>query len=586
MVYIIKTWHVKAIRDIVDTRWPGRTVWSNYTCDNSTKAYAERYVQVQTSFPVMTVHYEYICSHWELHIEPVTDGFIYPRIARYLKDSVNDEKIIWGQDGTTTVARYDLEVNIEDNQEVECGLNYIASIFDDLLVECASRFRRASLDQKYESDAELQFVKTDDEVTLKRMSIEDVFGLCLTIPDYQRIYCWHDNNIQTLWDNLTEMPDNQEYHLGSIILQTQQDGYHIIDGQQRLVTLTLLLRALGYEGSMPLLRHRFQSKDACDNISNAKYVIKEILDRQNHDNDLMLKKIISNLTFSVLLLNSDNLDLAYTFFSNQNSRGVGLSDYDILKAHHLRYMMSDESQSERLARQWNKLSQEFDDDNDKIVHKTLGVHLFRLRKWMRKQSCDRWLSDRYVKDEYSADPVIPGIPPFGEEYCFYEKIQGGAHFFKFAELFVDKYREFVRTPLVKMLRTYLLGESHWKYESVIETVLFAYFCKFGDMYLCEALFCIAGVIAQHRYSCDRVLAYKLHEYVQHSELVMMIDQASSPTFFLAETLPQIKISGKMMMDHDIKTRFYECLRRVFTDIQSDFTVAYIEKKMKSEYEQE
>lgn len=37
------------------------------------------------------------------------------------------------------------------------------------------------------------------------------------------------------------MPEDQDYHLGSIILQNIDNGYHIIDGQQRLVTLTIAL---------------------------------------------------------------------------------------------------------------------------------------------------------------------------------------------------------------------------------------------------------------------------------------------------------------------------------------------------------
>lgn len=136
------------------------------------------------------------------------------------------------------------------------------------------------------------------------------------------------------------MPEDQDYHLGSIILQNIDNGYHIIDGQQRLVTLTICLRALGYEGNMPLLAQRFESKEACENIANAKYVISHQVKYDPKDNSLLLKKILSHLSFSVLILNSKNLDLAYTFFSNQNSRGVRLSDYDILKAHHLRFLIS------------------------------------------------------------------------------------------------------------------------------------------------------------------------------------------------------------------------------------------------------
>ena len=473
---------------------------------------------------------------------------------------------------------------------------YIYNKFDSVLGVCAKRFKPIDLALPYSNDLVLNDFDGEEEVSLKAMSLRDLFNLRLTIPDYQRIYCWTDNNIKTLWKNLKEMPEGLDYHLGAIILQKQDDGCDIIDGQQRLVTLTLILRALGYEGNMPLLLQRFKSREACENISNAKYVIQEIKGWDSEENNAMLNNILSHLSFSVLLLKSNNIDLAYTFFSNQNSRGVRLSDYDILKAHHLRFLITNDSQAEHLARRWNTISQETDSDNVLFIHKTLGLYLFRIRKWMRKHSCDEMNSNRPIKDEYSAAPLIPGIPPFGERFYFYDKIQGGAHFFAFTDHFVDMYKQFIKTPQVLLLRRYLLGESHWKYESVIETVLFAYFSKFGKQYLSEALFCIAGTIAQHRYEA-RAIQYKINEHVQSKELVMMIDQASSPSFFLAETLPLLKRSGKDLEGGDIKVRFYNALCRVFrglhnpeilTDEESlrmaKFTDTFIEKKKTSEYE--
>lgn len=603
MWWRIKTEETVKVKVIVGNIMPGRIVNPSYTDNSSKKADHNRWIQVQSSFPNMSnIHYELIWDdwklYWELHIEPqnVADHYNYSRIVRYIQEATkNNSSLRWYNDGQTYKVRNNSIINSDDS--LEKGLMLLYEKYDKLLEECAKRFKSADLALPYKNRSELKTFEDEEEVCLRTMSLKDLFDIKLTIPDYQRIYCWNDNNIRTLWDNLKEMPEGLDYHLGAIILQRQDESCDIIDGQQRLVTLTLILRALGYEGNMPLLLQRFKSQEACENIANAKYVIQEIKGWDCDENDEMLNNILSHLTFSVLVLNSNNLDLAYTFFSNQNSKGVRLSDYDILKAHHLRYLITNDSQAEHLARKWNTMSQETDSDNEPFIHKTLGLYLYRARKWMRKHSCDEQKSNRPIKDEYSAAPLIPGIPPFGERFYFYEKIQGGAHFFAFTDYFVELYKQFIKTPQVLLLRRNLLGESHWKYESVIETVLFVYFSKFGKQYLSEALFCIAGAIAQHRYKESRALQYKINEHVQNNELVMMIDQASSPSFFLAETLPLLKRSGRDLEGGDIRIRFYNALCRVFRGLHdpeilndeeslrmAKFTDTFIESKKNSEYE--
>jgi len=74
------------------------------------------------------------------------------------------------------------------------------------------------------------------------------------IPDYQRPYAWTDIECQTLWDDifLFAFPENDfenfdrndEYYLGPIVTFKNNSGkMEVIDGQQRLTTLMLLLRA-------------------------------------------------------------------------------------------------------------------------------------------------------------------------------------------------------------------------------------------------------------------------------------------------------------------------------------------------------
>ena len=99
----------------------------------------------------------------------------------------------------------------------------------------------------------------------------------------------------------------------------------------------------------------------------------------------------------------------------------------------------------------------------------------------------------------------------------------------------------------------------------------------------EALFCISGYIAQHRYEAIRALGYKIREYAKDSEIVMMIDQASSPTFFLAECASSIKRNGRDVEEQGIAMRFYQRLQDMFSELYNDFTDLTIIEKYNNEY---
>ena len=70
------------------------------------------------------------------------------------------------------------------------------------------------------------------------------------IPVYQRKYDWKLENCRLLYDDLKKIiTDNRGSHFfGSIVSSVVPNGskieYHIIDGQQRLTTVTLLLLAM------------------------------------------------------------------------------------------------------------------------------------------------------------------------------------------------------------------------------------------------------------------------------------------------------------------------------------------------------
>ena len=64
-----------------------------------------------------------------------------------------------------------------------------------------------------------------------------------TIPEYQRPFKWTREQIEKLIQDVKESMDTGEYFIGSIILIKKPEGFDVIDGQQRLTTLTLILSA-------------------------------------------------------------------------------------------------------------------------------------------------------------------------------------------------------------------------------------------------------------------------------------------------------------------------------------------------------
>ncbi|MDL2309606.1 DUF262 domain-containing protein [Parabacteroides sp. OttesenSCG-928-B22] len=587
----INQWLLECVKSYVSDNWSQKTVASFFS---SGMWQYNRYIQVSTPLLNNDIHYEYcIYKDWngyvELHIEGRYEDWRYTRVLNYIREKTLDiPTLSWllGEQMAKGVCRVDVE--IKTWEDILSSFKKLIEVFDPILMECENELNKtfADITSLPYNDTAFSFIsigEAEEKVSLLTKKMHEVFAANLVIPDYQRIYCWEDKQVFDLWTNLTEMPSDVDYHLGTIILQKKENEgtveYNIIDGQQRLVTLTLILRELGYEKQMPLLKQKFLSEDARKHIANNKALIKELVN-SNFDYGRLLDKISKQIIFSVLVLNDGNLDLAYTFFSNQNSKGVPLSDYDLLKAHHLRYIAIEE-QAEHLAKQWNLLCSEEFSEGDTFIEHTLGVHLYRLRKWMRKQEFDE-NKERRVKEEFSAAPTMLDVPPFGEQFRFCEKIEGGTYFFSYTEHFVYLYKKFSQTKQVELLRNHLMWESHWKYESIIETLLFGYYIKFGEKYLSEALFCISGIMAQHRYTSTRALQYKITEYARNSEIIIMIDQASSPTFFLAEALPCIRISG-LMQSGDIKFRFYRCLRNVFVNL-TDFTVKIIKERKCNEYE--
>lgn len=88
-------------------------------------------------------------------------------------------------------------------------------------------------------------------LTAEQRNIEQIFGSpeVFIIPAYQRPYSWEYDQCIQLYKDLTDaFNDNEkDYFVGNIIVAkslSERNNRYVVDGQQRLITLWLMLRIL------------------------------------------------------------------------------------------------------------------------------------------------------------------------------------------------------------------------------------------------------------------------------------------------------------------------------------------------------
>ena len=220
------------------------------------------------------------------------------------------------------------------------------------------------------------------------------------IPDYQRPYAWSEIECQTLWEDIFSFAfpnndysqfdnENDEYFLGPIVtFKNQNNKLEVIDGQQRLTTLMLLLRAFYAKfdkmndenskktresierciwktdefGNPQKDKLKIDSEVATDNDkeeflnirtgivsknNKSKYAINyqffvdkinEFLSSFPSYFSYLPTRILNNCI--LLPIEADNQDTALRIFSTLNDRGKPLSDADIFKAQFYKYYTS------------------------------------------------------------------------------------------------------------------------------------------------------------------------------------------------------------------------------------------------------
>lgn len=286
------------------------------------------------------------------------------------------------------------------------------------------------------------------------------------IPDYQRPYAWGEKECLTLWEDLFlfAFPDNDcdkfnsesdEYFLGPIVTFKNDSGkMEIIDGQQRLTTLMLLLRAFyakygnmkndkAVKTSKIIEQCIWKTDEFGDPDKNALKIDSEVATDKDKEEFLNIlrtgivtdnekssyannyrffqEKISEFLNaypdwfsfFPIRIMNNcillpieaESQDTALQIFSTLNDRGKPLSDADIFKAQFYKYY-SDKGQKDSFIEKWKDLEALC----DSIFHPSTGTPMDELftrymyyerAKQGIKSSTTEGLRKFYEKNSYS-----------------------------------------------------------------------------------------------------------------------------------------------------------------------------------------
>ena len=215
----------------------------------------------------------------------------------------------------------------------------------------------------------------DNKLPLKELSINDVFNssenVTYEIPIYQRNYAWEKDEIAALvrdvWDACEKKKD--AYFIGTLVTYDKGDRtFEVIDGQQRLTTLFLILKALNHETKNKLTyRARMRSSETINMIPNfthsnldkgiqkgyedAVHAIGEIVEKEEEQQFAnYLLKHVHIIHYRV----PKDVDLNH-YFEVMNSRGEQLEKHEIVKAKLMNVL--NESEKSKFAAIWDACSE-------------------------------------------------------------------------------------------------------------------------------------------------------------------------------------------------------------------------------------
>lgn len=232
-------------------------------------------------------------------------------------------------------------------------------------------------------------VETHISLSVNRLLNEDTYA----IPLYQRNFAWTYDEIEQLLNDVADaFKENRDnYYIGTLVVNKENDIFKIIDGQQRTTALNLIALALKHEFGFDRLKAvnlTFPArKKSNENIQklftkqkisegdeneltrgygHAKEALKKVLEERQLNTQSFVDYLFENVIIFRSILPED-LDLNL-YFERFNSRGEQLEAHEILKAQMMAKFGTNQEMAQKFARIWDACA-EF----DKPVIKTFQI---------------------------------------------------------------------------------------------------------------------------------------------------------------------------------------------------------------------
>lgn len=213
---------------------------------------------------------------------------------------------------------------------------------------------------------------------LEECSIHDIYfsnrgaSILYKIPIYQRNYAWGREEIYALIKDVYDSLEKSVYYIGTLVTYKRDDNiYEVIDGQQRLTTIYIILKALDIKNIPNTLTYSARKVSAAtikkmpvfgdendmgilNGFHYAKEALKEIVGDKKTDIESFKSFFLDKVHIIHYRVPKD-VDLNH-YFEVMNSRGEQLEKHEIVKAKLCEQLIGNEEAMEKFSRIWEACS--------------------------------------------------------------------------------------------------------------------------------------------------------------------------------------------------------------------------------------